>query len=975
MQHKFYITAFPTKRGAKTVNTGDVHELTFEEIRELIKIYAESNAFYDRKKIDLPYTTTSHMEVGKFASQKGNHSLLFLDVDDFTTRKKVEQKLKKYNYISYNSYNHGLKTGNRFRLIIELDRYYSASDFKLMKKELTIIFPFADKVSFDSNRPMYLPVKYDGKRNPLIYNNEGTTYSLEEILKNSIKEETEKKIIQRSRIFKKKEGTIIDVAKQRNAINKAHKTLSNKSVGETHIELYKQALFLSYAGIDQQDIIEELSIYETTEHSGKVARDVYDINVEIDSWYYKTPNFTERYNSLINDEKFDTIQVENYVSEKKDYILNELTKSKKILLHADTNTGKTHLFTRLQEKVILFVPLVSIANQVYKSVSKTRHDICIVKEGFEPNYKSNLMICTYESIFKLENEEGRAWLKDAIFVVDEAHNLTISADYNYRQKSISSLVDYKDFASKVVYMSGSPVFDSNLTNFKIIRIKKKTPRKKQLKLIIYDNKISSVVDTIKNTKGQHLIYNDNKKQNDLFAKLLTDLGYTVKIISSNTKHDEFVQTGILDKSIDIVISTKVLGEGFRFFTNLSALHVLKETSQEVIYQFSERPNDKAFPIVFLYKSHLKHSKDRNFHNKTKYKQELRKYARDLLTNSSTLDLEKLQKLSFGNEARQKIKARKTIDNVIHAMIDDKETNLWKFNEYKNEFELNELGINFCVHKKETNFNWNNIEYLIHNLITKYDFVFDVEQDIIQIKKTSNRIKNLLKKLKKEQQQSEQQLFEGVLYGISLAISDNQNRLLYDENTSDFAVFKNKIIKRFNSLNDIYKDAKKTLDILYSFGVQTERKFNRLVLSEEINKYKKHNDIASDIKNIFKIDSEFTPTEQLIIIKRLLRKYKLMSEWRINNLSLIQSSFFLQNFVEVKLHEKRVNGKVTRFTKIISFDSKYNYITEHKTFDVTETSSSYSIKSSNINKKENYHVEKGLNVEDVKRMLLNHLPQQ
>jgi len=934
----------------KVVLEEELHnDITFDEIRKIIT-YTADNSEYAHKleKKRLPYTTTTHMRKGLFAKQKGVHSILMLDIDNSITRQKVEHLFKPYNFISYYSYSHGIKPNDRFRIMIELDRTYTSEEFLLMKPLLKKTYPYVDSISFESNRVIYLPTIYDGKRKPVIRNNYGETLSLEPILTDSIEQAIAKSVNVRRKLFNPKrisENKEFNIRKQAKRLDNVHNIMSNKSVGETHNLLYKQAVSLSYAGFSNEVIINELSQYESSEHSGKVAKDVENINVVVDSWFYKTPNFAERFNSLNlneNDIKPDEVLINEYISEQGGYILEQMKKHKNVLLHANTNTGKTHFFLNITDRpVILFVPLVNIVNQVYDDILETRDDVCIIKEGYKPDFTKKLMICTYESIHKFENNKGREWLQDALLVLDEAHNMTIASDYHFRQKTLSTINDYKDLAKNVVYMSGSPIFDSNISGFKIITIKPKKQRAKHLKLIIYKNKIQSVIDVIKQNKGQHFIYNDNKKQNETYYKLLTEVGFNCKLISSNTKQDDFVQSGILDENIDIVIATKVLSEGVRFYNDIGSLHVLKESSSEIIYQYSERPKYNAMTNVYLYKANTNQSKDRIYYDKETYKSELLKEANASLIYTSENSVQALKKdensiVPHQDDAAQR-KFNNAIESIINAMIPNDDVNLIRFNYFINKYETNQLGINYLLHKKETTYKWNNIEFLVQDLCNKYGFIFNTDNDITYATKIKNDyISSLMDKLTKETKQKELDTFEVIIDNIAnhIKLNPNLSSLTFDDNNDDYSVFANVIARRFNDVNRIYKNPIKTLNLIYSHGVGTTRSFNRLLDIEILKNYKDNSELVADVYATFKIGGFYTSDEQIVMVKKIFLKHKLLSKWKIDNLTKNATTIFLKHFFHIKSKDKRFGDKIKRVNVIISENATHNYIKELKEYDVT-----------------------------------------
>jgi len=893
-------------------------------------------------KKQLPYTYTSETKPGLLKGQRGDHNLLFLDYDGTIQKEIILNKLKDYNYICYNTYSHNIKLNDRFRIILELDNTYTSEDFNKCKTELIELFPYSDQSTFQTNRMIFLPVIYDGIRNPELIYNEGKNFNLQSLLFNVIKKEKDILYSKRNRVFKITKNTKLDKKKQQHTLNKIISNLYNKSQGTTHNELYKSMIALAYAGFNNSEIIYELSPFETTEHKGKVERDVNSLNVSIDPYYYKNLKLKEYINKITTyDKKYENeITVKEYMSEEKTYILNQIQNNKKILIHGDTNIGKTYFFSNVIEKkhkTLILVPLNILGKQIFKQTSQKRHDICFVKEGTYPDYNCNLIISSYEGLHKFQNDEGRDWLKNAIMVVDESHNLTSSSDYNYRQKSMTLINDYKDFADRVVYLSGSPIIDSSIKGFKYIRIKKQKTRTKNIYVQTYKNKIQTLIKNLKNQKGNHLVYNDNKKENEKIYNSLIDLGYNCKLINSDIKQDDLLNTGIIPDNIDVIITTRVLGEGFRVYSDITTLHILKQSSSIVIHQISERTKKTAIKKTILYKPNTSVSKDRETYDNNYLKRMYYDEARTLIQKINDINLKSIQELKNYESKHNKKesilhKNKKTRDKNINKLInnifinDDK--NLIIKNEYTNQYEINELGINYLLHKKNTIYEWNNIDILLYNLQINYNFVFNDKHILTDDNKIDKDLLYLIKKHEKKQKLEEENMFVSVINDLNEIINQENHisKIEIEENTDKYSTFKNKYISRFNEINEVLNNATKTLDLLYKIGTKSTKKHKQIVKILTMKKNGFDNEFINDVKNKLILNKFYTSKELKEIIKPLLKKHSIItSKWRLNNLSSKQTTILIKLIFEVKQKTKRTGKHVDNGYFLLSFYSLKNYV--------------------------------------------------
>ena len=117
-----------------------------------------------------PNKKKEHLELFNYWSEKkrskisdeATASKLVLDYDNGIKRAEVEEALKDYEYIIYNSTGNKLSEGvEKFRVIVSLKEPVLASDIKHYKKDLCKLFKGVDESTFTVGRFFCRPSKFD----------------------------------------------------------------------------------------------------------------------------------------------------------------------------------------------------------------------------------------------------------------------------------------------------------------------------------------------------------------------------------------------------------------------------------------------------------------------------------------------------------------------------------------------------------------------------------------------------------------------------------------------------------------------------------------------------------------------------------------------------------------------------------------------------------------------------------------------
>ena len=914
---------------------------TLKEIANVFSEFVDKKLYTDVAKKHLPHTFTSTVEIGDLKGQKGVHHRLFLDIESEITRSTVENIMQDYGYVSYYSYNHGVKSENRFRLIVDLDRAYTSEEFKYAKKQLIKMFPFVDTVSFETNRIMYLPVLYDGKRNPEIKYNEGNNFSLEKlIIETNIQEQSTKIQVTNKKIeipHDKKYNKV----KREKAVQNAQDMFKYVGIGETHKSLFNASVILKSACFSLEEALTLIGQYETTEHRGKISRDWDSIEAQPSDYFLEDKSVMELLKTYehkpIHIPK-NLIIIDKYISEVKDIIFSDLKKHKKILINADANTGKTHLFLNTTDRIILIQPYVILARQTFKKAKKLykNRKISLVQNGTKPDFKADLIITTYDGLQKFYSEEGKEWLKTARFVVDEAHNITTSSSDDFRQNAIRKIVENEFLANEIVYLTATPIKDSNFEDIHTINIQRKIRRKKKLYITKYDDRVQAVVDAVTSSKkgSRHVIFINNKKVNFQLDAIFTDMGYNCQVVNTDVMNDyevkKFIETGELANDIDILISTSILSEGFRIDADIDTLHVLSLIGAEQLHQFSERPSGNAIKNTIIYKKDTSVSSDRNTYSPITEKSNLVNYATGLVkVNNVILHAEESKneyirkQTNISEIEKAALNKQLSKDTAAYKLTHKDERNLVYFNPMRDEFEINELGINFLVYDKTKHFNWKNTDFLVDELVGLYNFTFSQDNVTYNSNKRKTKLKNDMSEHSKVNKADMLKIFDGIISEITNTIQANPHDEFIDYEDED--VIANKYIKRYNSINYLINDPQISLELLKSFGINRTASYHNFITSYNLSKQEDTGIIAQLKKEII-IGKRYTAHELNFIVKNIFKQNELTNtKWKEDTTKTNTTTLYLKKIFEMTPITERKGKDIYETYNIKSFMAYKNFI--------------------------------------------------
>jgi hypothetical protein len=404
--------------------------------------------------------------------------LIQVDFDHVQNLPAVKSELKNdpYTFIMFTS-----PSGDGLKLIVKIDTsknfeniFYGLAEYYQTKYNLTL-----DKQTKNPNRLMFL--SYDND----VFVNPHTEIFKKTITKMEAHSSETKELSRYSNNLLFNRTNIIEKVFE----NVAFKIL-NAPDGERHDTVLKQAKLIGgFVGRNlisyeeaKRELFRIVDIMETNNRKDKY-RAVEDglsygikepVKFEIKRYVPLKIFKTEK--ALKDTEKlkieYDVIlKAKEKVSEVSDEILQLINENKKILIQAQTGTGKTYaiineIAPNLQGKVIIAVPYIRLAEQIAKQYNIPAIHGETEEIDIKIALENKIVVATY-------NQAVRYAKHFDYLIIDEAHNLT--ASYGYRKDVIIGIKDLADDIKTVAITATPPA--ELLKKIGFIYVKIEIPKK------------------------------------------------------------------------------------------------------------------------------------------------------------------------------------------------------------------------------------------------------------------------------------------------------------------------------------------------------------------------------------------------------------------------------------------------------------------------------------------------------------------
>lgn len=330
--------------------------------------------------------------------------------------------------------------------------------------------------------------------------------------------------------------------------------------------------------------------------------------------------------------KILNFDINQYITEKLPYLKSYISTNQKLLLQSPTDTGKTTAIIELAkdaefyksldiESIILTVPRLFLVEQL-KEVFREKTGVTpSVIDGtassidIQEAYQSKVIICTYDSLKKLQNH-----LKYSLLVIDEIHLLT--DDTGFRSEVTTKVYELIPTAKRVLGLTATPNFEMCIgmqlnerfipeeireaLNFTLCKVSLSKAQTKKLQLKCYPNSridaVTSYAESIiQNNENAAVLLNDvkiletvseviNSKYTESTATILSSkkAAYNVE----NPTYSAIIKGEAVPKENRLFLGTNILTAGVSLNFAIENLAIFGSLDSRTITQFSARPRLK-----------------------------------------------------------------------------------------------------------------------------------------------------------------------------------------------------------------------------------------------------------------------------------------------------------------------------------------------------------------------------------------------
>lgn len=276
--------------------------------------------------------------------------------------------------------------------------------------------------------------------------------------------------------------------------------------------------------------------------------------------------------------KYDAIlKIDKYVSEAFSDILTYADQHQKVIVKAETGTGKTYSviteFFKLRpdKRCLIIAPLTVIVDQ-----TKREHKIIGLTGQSTPSEHKEAK--TAKMVFATQ-EQGIKHLKDGnqfdYIVVDEMHNL-LNAN-SYKRETLAELT-FLLRDSKVIGLTATPNAVFSNIGYKLLSVEKnEQKRTKVIQRASNQPAYKIILEKQKTVKGKSIYrFNSKKVLRDAKAELIENYGYTENdfFVIYSEKHIKLSQNfkGMIYKqqfpeNAKIILTTSIIDEGLNIYQN------------------------------------------------------------------------------------------------------------------------------------------------------------------------------------------------------------------------------------------------------------------------------------------------------------------------------------------------------------------------------------------------------------------------
>jgi len=307
---------------------------------------------------------------------------------------------------------------------------------------------------------------------------------------------------------------------------------------------------------------------------------------------------------VANSEDSDQLEIDSYLTEiKEDLPLEE----QDVILDAPPGCGKTTLVLEaMKGKRILLLPTLVLMEDVYTKVPEGTSYL-MVKGEIQPEqiWAADVILCTYEGLGKIlaSNINKTAYT----LIVDEAHNLFVSASPTFRFASLNRIVSSFNRFNNVVLLSGTWIqYPIALKNFRHIKVRKRNAPEPVLEMVNTPNPLNSLAEDVVQESGKQIVLINNKALNWQLERLIKKYSpdSPVIVINSDTKDTVEVRQRLEKNELQVnekLVGTQMIIEGISFTDpDIKSMLFFQNLLPEHMAQLCFRARASADPQIKYY---------------------------------------------------------------------------------------------------------------------------------------------------------------------------------------------------------------------------------------------------------------------------------------------------------------------------------------------------------------------------------------
>ena len=268
-------------------------------------------------------------------------------------------------------------------------------------------------------------------------------------------------------------------------------------------------------------------------------------------------------NYINKNDQMNTTQI-NYTLTADQKLSNiTLDLSKNSIIVSPTGSGKSYYIgNKLTEKRVMVVPTQALVKQFANEYNAS---------AFYADEKTldnkNFIVTTYKSF---NNLCKLIKTNEYVLFIDEAHNLTSSASYNFLLKDLNAVIDLVDTFKAYHLLTATPLFSfhKSVNTLRVLKVTKPANHAKNMYDLRYTDfykTLNTYVKTTVDNKGQFVVLSNNTKETGRLGRIKGALNNFDIVTINSTKKDEdsFIEVAIegdMSKCQGIVC-TSIIKEG------------------------------------------------------------------------------------------------------------------------------------------------------------------------------------------------------------------------------------------------------------------------------------------------------------------------------------------------------------------------------------------------------------------------------